>query len=97
MLERKDCAYKNLQLSFFVVSKGPDAEQAAVHVLQEAMASAVAAAVGTGILTPSPEPAGRIAAALLAGKQAFVGYLAARGFERLASQYDLRVDHRTHW
>ena len=100
MVERKDCighAYKNLQHSFFVVAKGPDAEQAAVQVLQEAMAAAVAATVGTGILTPSPEPTARIAAAIVAGKQAFVGYLAARGFERLASQYDLRVDHRTHW
>jgi hypothetical protein len=89
--------YQNLQHSFILVAKGPNADQAAAQVLQEAIGAAVAAAVGTGILTPSPEPTARIAAALVAGKQAFVGYLAGRGFERLVSQYDLRIDHRTHW
>jgi hypothetical protein len=90
-------AYQNLQHEFFLVAKGPDADQAARQVLQEALGAAVVAAIGTGLLTPSPEPLARVTAALAAAKTAFLAYLSTRGFERLADQYDIRVDHRTHW
>lgn len=89
--------YEMLQHEFFVTANGPDLDQAAGQVVQEALGVAVSAAVGVGLLTPSPEPMARVAAALAAAKTAFVGYLAARGLERVASQYDIRIDHRTHW
>ena len=100
MGERRDCvghAYKNLQHEFFLVANGPNLDQVAKQVLQEALGVAASAAIGAGLLTPSPEPTARIGAAVAAGKTAFVGYLAARGLERLASQYDVRIDHRTSW
>jgi hypothetical protein len=86
-----------LQHSFHLVVNGPKAEEAVRKVLGEAVAAAATAAVGAGLLTPSPEPAARIGAAVAAAKAAFVGYLAARGMERLLSMYDLRIDHRTYW
>jgi hypothetical protein len=89
--------YENLQHEFFLILSGPDIDQAAKQVLQEALGVAAAAAVAAGLLTPSPEPIGRIAAALTAAKTAFMGYLAARGLERLTMQYKLKIDHRTHW
>ena len=100
MGERRDCvghAYKNLQHEFFLVANGPNLDQVAKQVLQEALGVAASAAIGAGLLTPSPEPTARIGAAVAAGKTAFVGYPAARGLERLASQYDVRIDHRTSW
>lgn len=100
MVERRECkghAFKNLQHEFFLVANGPDLDQAAKQVLQEALGVAVSAAVGTGLLASSATPAAGIAAAVGAAKTAFVGYLAARGLERLASQYDVRIDHRTSW
>lgn len=89
--------YDMLQHEFFVIASGPDLDEAAGRIVQEALGVAVAAAVGVGLLTPSPEPMARVGAALAAAKTAFVGYLATRGLERLASQFDVRIDHRTHW
>jgi hypothetical protein len=100
MVERRDCighAYKNLQHEFYFVANGPDLDEAAKRVLLEALGVGAAAAAGAGLLTPSPEAGARIIAALAAGKTAFVGYLAARGLERISSQYDVRIDHRTSW
>lgn len=86
-----------LQHKFHLVVDGPNPEAAARRLLEEAAAVAVSAAVGTGIATPSPEPAARIAAAVTAAKTAFVGYLGARGAERLISQYSLKIKHLTSW
>lgn len=86
-----------LQHDFHLVVNGPDADESLRKVLDEALAVAASAAIGTGLLTPSPEPAARIGAALAAAKTAFVGYLSARGLERLLTQYDIRVDQRTFW
>lgn len=89
--------YENLQHKFVLRVTGPEADAAAKRVLEEALGAAAAAAVGAGIVTPSPEPAARVGAALAAAKTAFVGYLSARGFERLISQYDINLDHQTYW
>jgi hypothetical protein len=89
--------YEILQHEFFVTANGPDLDQAANQVVQEALGVAVSAAVGVGLLTPSPEPMARVAVAIGAAKTAFIGYLAARGLERIASQYDVHIVHRTHW
>ena len=86
-----------LQHDFHLVVDGPEPEAAVRQVLEEATAAAAAAALGTGIATPTLDPASRIGAALAAAKATFVGYLAARGFERLISQYDIRVTHDTFW
>jgi len=90
-------AYQNLQHKFVLRVDGPSADEAVINVLREALAASAAAAAGAGILTPSPEPAGRVAAALAAAKTAFVGYLAARGLERLINQYRVVIDHQTYW
>lgn len=86
-----------LQHDFRLVIDGPEPDAAVRKVLEEAITAAVAAALGTGIGTPTPDPASRVAAALVAAKAAFVSYLTARGTERLLSQYDIRIDHRTFW
>ena len=86
-----------LQHDFHLVVEGPPPEGAIRQVLEEAVAVAAAAAIGTGLAVPSPEPASRVAAGLAAAKVAFIGYLKARGLERLITQYDMRLDHRTFW
>ena len=96
----KVCVSPNMQFlqhDFHLVIVGPDADEGVRKVLEEAVAAATSAAVGTGLLTPSPEPAARIGAALAAAKAAFVGYLSARGLQQLLNQYDLRVEQRTYW
>ncbi|RWK53154.1 hypothetical protein [Mesorhizobium sp.] len=85
-----------LQHAFHLVIDGPEPEGAIRHVLAEAATVAATAAAATGIGTPA-DPASRVAAALTAAKAAFVVYLKARGLERLLTQYDVRVDHRTFW
>jgi hypothetical protein len=86
-----------LQHDFHLVVNGPDADESIRKVLDEALGVAVSAAIGTGLLTPSPEPAARIGAALAAAKMAFLGYLASRGLQQLLDQYDIRLEHRTFW
>lgn len=86
-----------LQHEFHLVVDGPQPEEAVRRLLEEAVAAAASAAIGAGLITPSPEPGGRVAAALAAAKVAFIGYLAARGSERLIGQYEMRIDHRTFW
>lgn len=44
--------YEMLQHEFFVTASGPDLDQAAGQVVQEALGVAVSAAVGVGLLTP---------------------------------------------
>jgi hypothetical protein len=85
-----------LQHAFHLVIDGPDPEEAIRQILAEAGTVAATAAAATGIGTPA-DPAARVAAALAAAKAAFVVYLKARGLERLVTQYDVRVDHRTFW
>lgn len=75
---------------FYIVVKGPDADRAAMNLLNEALVAAAAAAVGAGVSASG-------AAALPAAKAAFIGYLTARGAERLVSQYSISLDHRTSW
>ena len=65
-----------------MTANGPDLDEAAHQVVQEALGVAVSAAVGVGLLTPGPDPMTRVAAAVTAAKTAFVGYLATRGLWR---------------
>lgn len=90
-------AVKFLQHEFTLIANGPDLDQAVRPVLEKALGLAASAAISTGMLTPSPEPAARISAAIAAGKAAFVGYLAAHGLEQIAAKYEIRIDHRTFW
>jgi hypothetical protein len=86
-----------LQHDFHLVVDGPEPEAAVRKVLEEATAGAAAAALATGIATPSLDPVSRVTAALAAAKTAFVSYVTVRGMERILSQYDIRIDHRTFW
>lgn len=90
-------AYDNLQHKFYLRVAGPEAEDALKNQIVKALEIAAAAAVATGIATPSPELAARVAAALAAAKTAFVGYLASVGLKDFVSQYDIRLDHETGW
>ena len=83
-------AYEVMDRKFYIVVKGPDADKAAMRLLNEALVAAASAAVGAGVSTSG-------AAALPAAKAAFVSYLSARGAERLVSQYNISLDHRTSW
>lgn len=83
-------AYEVMDRKFYITVKGPDADQAVMRLLQEALVAAATAAVGAGVATSG-------AAALPAAKTAFVGYLTAQGAERLVSQYSIGLDHRTSW
>lgn len=90
--------YEMLQHEIYLVVSGPEnLEEGVRQVLQEAAGAAIVAGVGAFAASPSPEPFTRAAAGLAAAKSAFVAYLAARGMERLAAQYDIRIDNRTHW
>lgn len=86
-----------LQHDFHLVVDGPEPEAAVRNVLEEATAAAAAAALATGIATPTLDPGSRVAAAFAAAKAAFISYVTVRGMERLISQYDIRIDHRTFW
>jgi hypothetical protein len=89
--------FENLQHKFVLRINGPEADEAVKQVLTEALGVAASAAIGAGLVTPSPEPSARVAAAWAASQTAFIGYLTARGFDRLVNQYDIALDHQTYW
>lgn len=89
--------YKNLQHEYFLVANGPDVEEAVANMIREALGAGALAGIAAYAATPSPEPSARIAAAYAASKAAFLGYLAAKGYQTVAAQYEVRIEDRTSW